>query len=146
MELKVSSPCPVTWDSLPGTDRVRFCGQCRLNVYNLAVMTPREVESLVRKTKGRLCGQLYVRNDRTATVRDCPRGTLRKKVRHAWTAAAVLLLAGFAWALKSAGDRDRSVHPVWVQTVLEWVDPDPPPPMKMLGEICPVPPPQTQPN
>ncbi|MBI3857781.1 MAG: hypothetical protein HY293_19030, partial [Planctomycetes bacterium] len=135
----------VSWESLPGNDRIRFCGQCRLNVYNLAILTPREVEAIVRKTKGRLCGRLYVREDNTATVRDCPRGTVARRVRRAWTAAAVLVLAVVGWLLRMPGDADRTVHPGGVQTLLKWVAPDPVPQGRMLmGEVPvqrPTPPP-----
>lgn len=140
MELKVSSPCPASWDAMPGDQRVRFCGQCRLNVYNLAEMSPEEIARVVRKSGGRLCGRLYVREDRTATLRDCPRGGFRKRVRRGAMVAAVLFLAAFAWLLKAAGNRDRSIHPVWVQNVLEWIDPTPTPRTFVLGEIvCPPP-------
>src|SRR6185503_17057498 len=97
MELKVSSPCPVSWDSLAGDDRIRYCGKCRLNVYNLAVMSRGEVEEIVRKTEGRLCGRLYTRGDQTATVRDCPRSVLRRRIRAALTVAIPLLLGATTW-------------------------------------------------
>src|SRR5688572_18403137 len=100
MELRISSPCPKTWESLAGNDRIRYCGDCKLNVYNLAAMSREEVARIVRKTQGRLCGTLYVRPDRTATIRDCSKGALRKKIRRAWAVAGVLLLAAFAWCLK----------------------------------------------
>ena len=66
MELRISSPCPKSWDELVGDDKIRYCGQCRLNVYNLAEMPKEEVEALVRKTEGRLCGRLYMRGDKKA--------------------------------------------------------------------------------
>lgn len=137
MEFKVSSPCPVSWDSMSGDHKIRFCGQCRLNVYNLAEMSRDEIAGVVRKTGGRLCGRLYVRSDRRATVRDCPRGSFRKGMRRGAMVAAVLALGAFGWFLKSAGNQDRRVHPVWVQTVLNWIDPEPAP-RELLGKmVCP---------
>jgi hypothetical protein len=134
MEWKVSSPCPTSWDRMAGDDKVRFCGRCRLNVYNLAEMSREEIAAIVRKTGGRLCGRLYVRADKMGTLRDCPRGAFRKRVRRALMVAGVLVLAGCAWLLKAAGNQDRRVHPVWVQTVLNWIDPEPERQF-MLGKI-----------
>ena len=122
---------------MTGDNKIRFCGQCRLNVYNLAEMSREEIAGVVRQTGGRLCGRLYVRADRMATVRDCPRGSFRKRVRRGVMVAAVLVLGAFGGFLKSAGNQDRSVHPVWVQTVLNWIDPEPAP-REMLGKmVCP---------
>ena len=138
MEFKVSSPCPVSWESMDGGHKVRYCGQCRLNVYNLTVMSREEVAALIRKTGGQFCGRLYVRADRRATLRNCPRGRNRQWLRRGMMAAAVLVLAGFGWLLKSAGNQDRSVHPAWVQTVLKWIDPEPAPREIFLGKMaCP---------
>jgi hypothetical protein len=140
MELIVSTPCPKTWKELAGNDRVRYCGQCHLNVYNLAEMKPAEIEQLVHKTGGRLCGQLYVRKDRTATLRDCPTGrsnVVWRRIRKAAAAIAVLILGLGCRSLKRP---DMSDWPQWVQAVANWVDPElPHPPLKMLGEILCIP-------
>jgi hypothetical protein len=134
MEFKVSSPCPASWDQMAGDHKIRTCGECKLNVYNLAEMSREEVDAVVRKTGGQLCGRLYVRDDRMATVRDCPRGAFRKRVRRGIMVAAVLAIAAFGWFLKSAGNQNRSAHPAWVQTVLHWIDPEPAP-KYMLGRM-----------
>jgi len=34
--VRIAAPCPADWDRMLGNDRVRFCGQCSLNVYNLS--------------------------------------------------------------------------------------------------------------
>src|SRR3954469_22981979 len=80
--VRVASPCPADWDSMKGDDRVRFCGQCNLNVYNLSGMTRDEAEELVNSAEGRLCVQLLVREDGTVLTQDCPVGlrALRRKV------------------------------------------------------------------
>ncbi|MBI3857780.1 MAG: hypothetical protein HY293_19025 [Planctomycetes bacterium] len=122
--LRISSPCPVSWDTMRGDDRIRYCGQCRLNVYNLAIMSPREVEAIVRRSGGRLCGRLFVRDDGTATLRNCAGARLRRKALRMWVVATVLLLACFAWILRLSADSHRSVHPRWIQKVVSWIDPD----------------------
>ena len=37
--MRVASPCGVSWDSMDGDGRVRFCRLCSLNVYDLSEMT-----------------------------------------------------------------------------------------------------------
>jgi hypothetical protein len=139
MDLRISSPCPESWAGMAGNDRVRFCGRCKLNVYNLVAMKRQEVEALVRNTNGRLCGRLYVRGDGTATVRNCAGGTRRKLVRRAVAFAGILVLGAFSWLLRGIDEPDRSVHPVWIRAVLNWIEPERRPRL-LPGEIsCPVP-------
>ena len=145
MELRISSPCPKTWDELIGGDRVRYCGQCRLNVYNFAIMSRSEIEDVVRKTEGRLCGQLYLRGDRTVTARNCPASRGRTILKRAVSVAAVLLLAGFTWVCRTSERPSRAGLPEWLKVPLQMIDPEDPPaprPVRLLGEIaCPPPPP-----
>ena len=139
MDLRISSPCPMSWERMPGSDKVRYCSRCKLNVYNLVVMGRDEVAALVRNTGGRLCGRLYMRGDRTATLQDCPQGSARRKLRRVLTLVGVLVLGSLGWLLRIAGDQDRSVHPQWVRNVLEWVDPRPGGGSMLTGTICPPP-------
>jgi hypothetical protein len=71
--LKVASPCHAAWEQMQGTDKVRLCGECGLNVYNLSAMSRAEAESLVRQREGRLCVRFYRRPDGTLLTEDCPR-------------------------------------------------------------------------
>ncbi len=32
--IKIASPCSQDWNEMIGTERKRFCGECKLNVYN----------------------------------------------------------------------------------------------------------------
>jgi hypothetical protein len=137
MELKVSSPCPMSWDDLAGNDRIRYCGKCKLNVYNLAEMSAHEVEAIVRRTEGRLCGRLYLRGDRTASLRDCPSAEKSRILKRIVATASVLFLAIFASVFRSMEGPDRSRFPGWLQVVAEMIDPEPAhPPPSMLGGIC----------
>jgi hypothetical protein len=74
LKLKIASPCPASWDDMEGDDRVRFCDECELNVYNLANMTEEQALKLVEEREGRLCVRLYQREDGTVITRDCPVG------------------------------------------------------------------------
>jgi hypothetical protein len=123
MNLRVSSPCPKSWEELPGNQRVRFCDECKLNVYNLADLAPKEVETLVRRSSGRLCGRLYLRGDRTATLRDCPKDQERRTLRRVVAVVAVLALAVFAGIFRGMEGPDRSRLPSWVRVVVDLVDP-----------------------
>ena len=93
--MRVASPCGVGWDSMEGDARVRFCRLCSLNVYDISEMTSAEVEALVLKTEGRLCGRLTRRADGTILTKDCPVGirALRRRTTRAAGAAFAALLS-----------------------------------------------------
>lgn len=101
--IKIASPCPVSWSSMHGDDRVRYCGQCKLNVYNLSAMTSVEVAKLIVEKEGRLCGAIFRRPDGTAITKNCPVGLRLARKRLIQTAsgfaAAFSLLIGCAAAL-----------------------------------------------
>jgi hypothetical protein len=75
--VRVASPCRADWDQMIGSDRVRFCGQCNLNVYNLSGMTRDAAESLIARNEGRLCVRFYKRRDGSIITQDCPVGWAR---------------------------------------------------------------------
>jgi hypothetical protein len=79
-KVRVASPCPADWDSMIGDARVRFCGQCELNVYNLSAMTKAQAENLIVRTEGRLCVKFYRRSDGSILTQDCPVGL--RALRH----------------------------------------------------------------
>ena len=89
-DVKVAAPCPADWDSMIGGGRVRFCGQCQLNVYNLSGMSKREAEALVGGTEGGLCVRFYRRADGSVLTRDCPVGLRALKRRASRIARATL--------------------------------------------------------
>jgi hypothetical protein len=75
---------------MTGDNRVRFCTECRLHVYNFAELTRTEAEDLLRTTEGRLCGRLYRRADGTVITKDCPVGlrAVRRRVAKIATAGS----------------------------------------------------------
>jgi hypothetical protein len=79
--LRIASPCKADWNAMAGDERVRFCGQCQKNVYNLSDMSRDEAEALVQGAEGRLCVRMYRRADGTVLTSDCPEGALRKQRR-----------------------------------------------------------------
>jgi phage FluMu protein Com len=95
--IAVASPCPMSWNDMVGDDRVRFCNQCNLNVYNISTMTKPEAESFIANTEGRICAKLYRRADGSILTQDCPVGlrAVRKKVSRAAAAAFSALVSLF---------------------------------------------------
>ena len=75
LRLEIATPCPASWDDMEGDERVRFCPECELNVYNIASMTEAEALALIKEREGRLCVRLYKREDGTVLTRDCPVGS-----------------------------------------------------------------------
>lgn len=90
--IKVASPCSQDWNSMSGDNRKRFCGECKLNVYNLSGMTKEEAENLLVNSEGRLCVRFYRRSDGTVLTQDCPVGWAAFKRRVSKTAAGVASL------------------------------------------------------
>src|SRR5438309_12920 len=98
--VRVAAPCSVGWDNMIGDERVRFCGQCNLNVYNLSGMTKRDAEHLIAQAEGRLCIRYYRRADGTILTKNCPVGlrALKRRVSRiaqASITAVLSFLAGF---------------------------------------------------
>jgi len=89
--LRIASPCSASWDGMEGDERVRFCRECRLHVYNLSAMDRAEAEALVREKEGQLCVRMYRRRDGTVLTRDCPVG--RGRARR-WLVAQVAGVSG----------------------------------------------------
>jgi hypothetical protein len=152
-KIAIASPCQASWDDMEGDERVRQCGLCRMNVYNLSAMSHADMEELVEATEGRRCVRFFLRPDGTVLTRDCPVGWAALKRRLAWIAgvAAVLLtliLATFLWGWAALnGDGERARWPQNVQQLLDRFLGREQPPV-VMGEICvPVPaPPVNPPN
>lgn len=98
--VRVASPCPADWDSMIGDERVRFCGQCELNVYNLSAMTKTQAENLIAGTERRLCVRFYRREDGSIITQDCPVGlrAFRRRMSKIRRAAVAAILGFFAGA------------------------------------------------
>lgn len=79
--IKVASPCSQDWNAMIGSERKRYCGECKLNVYNLSGMTRDEAENLIQNSEGRLCIRFFRREDGTVLTQDCPVGWRAVKVR-----------------------------------------------------------------
>ena len=96
--VRVAAPCPADWDQMIGSERMRFCGQCKLNVYNLSSMTRAGAESLIARNEGRLCVRFYRRRDGSIITKDCPVGlrAIRRRVSYVAKAIGSMVLGLFA--------------------------------------------------
>jgi len=90
--MRIAAPCSADWDQMFSFEgeRVRFCSQCNLNVYNLSEMSRQEAEDLITKTEGRLCVRFYQKADGSVLTQDCPVGLKAIKRRMALAAQVVL--------------------------------------------------------
>ncbi|MGD9562113.1 MAG: hypothetical protein AB7F88_07815 [Pyrinomonadaceae bacterium] len=92
VNIKIASPCSANWNAMQGNERKRFCGECKLNVYNLSGMSRYDAENLLRVSEGRLCVRYFQRSDGTVLTADCPVGWARVKQRISIAAAAAFSL------------------------------------------------------
>lgn len=127
-QLKVASPCTVSWDSMKGDDQVRFCGDCNFNVYNISEMSLDEVTHLLEKKEGRTCVRFFRRFDGTVITDDCPTGlrAARRRLMKVTMALSAAFTAAAFWAGPSAGRalRDSRLGKVEiVRRVADWLDP-----------------------
>jgi hypothetical protein len=95
-DIRIASPCDASWDEMTGDDRVRFCGSCQKNIYNLSAMTRDEAETLLAEREGSICVRLYQRADGTAIITDCPEGVRRRRRRAAFAMAGAGAMAASA--------------------------------------------------
>ena len=134
-QLKIATPCQMSWDAMKGDDRTRHCGSCKMNVYNIAGLARPEAEDLLRKAANgeRVCLRLSRRADGTIITRDCPTGismARRAKLRIASFSAAVL--AGALWMTGSFSSTSRASEPSPFGETEQ-----------LMGELAPIDPPAT---
>jgi hypothetical protein len=108
--IRIASPCSADWNQMYGNDRKRFCGDCRLNVYNLSDMTRDEAESFLMASEGRVCVRFFRRADGTVLTRNCPVGWRAVKQRVSRAAMAVFsVVVGFVCGLFALRAVDSAV-------------------------------------
>lgn len=92
--IRVATPCAVSWDGMTGDERVRACASCNKRVYNLSNLTREEAQALIVEKEGKLCVRYYQRHDGTILLKDCSVGVARKRKRTVVAVGALALLAG----------------------------------------------------
>lgn len=89
-----ASLCGIPWEKMKGTDRVRFCEQCQLQVYDFTKIELPEAEELIFKRENRRGAVLFRRSDGTFLTSDCPIGARRKQTIVLAIAGTALLIFG----------------------------------------------------
>ena len=127
-DLRIASPCPVAWQDMSGTERVRFCRQCELHVYDISQLTRDETVALIVKSEGRICARLHRRADGTVITRDCPVGlrSLRKRVARSAGAVltAILSLSASLFAQTRTPDKESCNNSKVIKVVEKQQSPD----------------------
>ncbi len=116
-DLRIASPCPMQWAKMELTEEqaVRFCGDCKKKVYNIADMNAEEASMVLQRAQaagGSACVRLYRRADGTVITDDCPIGL--RRVRDMWqrlksTAAALAIVLTALPAFGESKDTDVAV-------------------------------------
>lgn len=149
--IRIAAPCTADWNAMSGDERMRACGQCNKNVYNLSNMTRDEAEALIVAKEGKLCVRYYQRTDGTIILKDCVVGVSKRRKRRLIAAGAAALLAGGgATAMRLRGKAQHETHammgdiagpePIAVQGEVAVPQEAPPPP----EVVAPEPPQQEQ--
>jgi hypothetical protein len=114
-DVRVAAPCNVSWDTMVGDDRVRFCGKCEKNVYNLSAMPREEAEAFLADRGGNVCVRLYKRADGTVLTEDCPVGMKRRSRVRLALAVGGGLLASAAVAVAGMDGKCKTSPEAWQQ-------------------------------
>jgi hypothetical protein len=160
-EIEIQSPCTVAWDEMRpagGDGRVRFCGQCRQNVYNVEAMSRGEARRLVAMREGRVCVRILRRPDGTVVTADCWARLRAARRRGFLPFLGMLVLVGFTelaaigaglarlkgmWMTGGCATRPRVSLPIAGQMVMPPTPimgaPPPAAPRHLMGEAPPPP-------
>ncbi|CAN5347683.1 hypothetical protein BH11CYA1_BH11CYA1_37860 [soil metagenome] len=112
----IETPCSADWNDMTGSDSVRFCHSCKLNVYNISQFSDSEAQEIFAENLNgnRMCTRLFRRPDGTIMTDNCPKALrrlrdLRNKTFSAVAKAAALATLFISACLPSAasGDNDK---------------------------------------
>ncbi|NHZ34244.1 hypothetical protein [Massilia rubra] len=130
--ITVASPCTASWDAMQGDERVRHCGGCSKQVFNLSAMPEAEAAMLVAgQGAGGLCVRFYRRADGTVMSSDC--GAPSARPGPAWRALPGLATAAVL-AMSLAACAPRAPAPGGMPISEVDAMPATPPPF-VMGEI-----------
>jgi len=126
--VRIAAPCRADWERMRGNERMRFCEQCSLNVYNLSNMSRQEAEALIVGAQGRLCVRYYRRADGTILTGNCPVGlqALKRRASKFSRAAISTVLSFFAGIGVLAGlEKAQSVMGAATEASRDLIEPVP---------------------
>ena len=93
--IEIETPCSVPWDSMYGDERIRHCGNCHKNVYNVAEFSRAQALELIARHEP-VCLRIYRRPDGTVVTSDCWSRLRAARRRGMWAFLAMLLIIGWA--------------------------------------------------
>jgi hypothetical protein len=149
--LRVASPCPARWEEMIGDERMRFCGTCAKNVYDLSAMTREEAEAFVERHGGQgVCVTFRRRRDGKVLTSDCPVGARRRRFGLGVVALAVTGAAASFGSARAPGPNVCDLpapHARGLETPNGGVEAhvfraSPEPVFPMMGQLAPPPPPK----
>ena len=114
-------------------ERVRYCSQCNLNVYNLSAMSSLEAEQLIAERQENVCVFFYRRQDGSIFTRGCPgkmRVVMRRTSRIAGIALSAVMSVSPLAAQAAQSNTAQEAQVVRTENGLELTVVDP------QGEIC----------
>lgn len=110
--IEIPKPCEVPWASMKGNDRVRFCGQCSKNVYNISALSEKQAMKLLIDNEGKVCISMLKRADGTIVSDNCP--PILRPVRNSFRRLAAVYAAFTAFACNQidafAGDFNKNAE------------------------------------
>ncbi|MFA7337250.1 MAG: TonB family protein [Candidatus Obscuribacterales bacterium] len=100
----IDTPCTVDWNDMTGSDSVRFCHSCKLNVYNISQFSDSEAQEIFAQNLNgnRMCTRIYRRPDGTIMTDNCPRALRRLRNLRNRTFTALAKVAALATLFLSA--------------------------------------------
>lgn len=108
--LTIGKVCPMSWSSLQGDAKKRYCEHCQLHVHNLSAMSDRERDRFVRESGGRACIAYRVNAD-GSLITPLTRWQRATRVFREPKAAAMGLLATLLPFLFSACSQTEPMQP-----------------------------------
>jgi hypothetical protein len=91
--MQIARSCSTDWQSMTGDEKIRFCIECKKDVYNFSEMTRREAELLLQKTGGQICARITRDVDGTVITANPPVGLNLVDLRASKFASAVVTAA-----------------------------------------------------
>lgn len=94
-----AASCPAKWDEMTGTQRVRYCEMCKLQVYDFDCMSNEEAKEFIAQRENKPDATLFRRQDGKYLSANCPVGVKRKTFMVATVAmVSMLIIVAFALA------------------------------------------------
>jgi hypothetical protein len=76
-----ATSCSASWQTMEGTERVRYCSKCKLQVYDFDSIELPEAESMIFKMEGKRNPTLFKKHDGKFLTSDCPVGVRTSQIR-----------------------------------------------------------------